>query len=169
MAVKRLQRELKLMQKEPVPMCVVAPAPKNMLEWHYVLFPPSGTPYHRGEYHGRIVFPPEYPYKPPAIYMDTPSGRFTPGKSICMSMSEYHPETWNPLWSTSSILTGLLSFMLEPTPSTGTIETSESEKLQFALQSSAHNQGDNMYRILFASDPMIMAANVLLVPLAVIN
>ena len=110
--VKRLQKELRGINKEHVPYCVVAPAPKNMLEWHYVLFPPEGTPYQDGEYHGRIVFPPQYPYKPPAIFMDTPSGRFTPGKSICLSMSEYHPEQWNPLWCASTILSALLSFMV---------------------------------------------------------
>jgi len=28
-------------------------------------------------------------------------------------MSDYHPETWSPLWTVSAVLTGLLSFMLE--------------------------------------------------------
>jgi len=49
------------------------------------------------------------------IQMYTPSGRFEPNKAICMSMSNYHPETWNPLWSVSSILRGLLSFMVRTT------------------------------------------------------
>ncbi len=38
-------------------------------------------------------------------------------------MSDYHPETWNPLWSVASILTGLLSFMLEDTITAGYLET----------------------------------------------
>ncbi len=66
---------------------------------------------------------PEYPFKPPAIMMLTPNGRFKTNTRICMSMSDYHPETWNPLWSVASILTGLLSFMLEDTITAGYLET----------------------------------------------
>ena len=29
-----------------------------------------------GYYHGKLVFPREYPFKPPSIYMATPNGRF---------------------------------------------------------------------------------------------
>lgn len=32
---------------------------------------------------------------------------------------------WNPAWSVSTILTGLLSFMVETTPTSGSIETSD--------------------------------------------
>eukprot|EP00976_Prorocentrum_cordatum_P018647 377885-Prorocentrum_minimum.AAC.1 len=31
------------------------------------------------------------------------------------------PQLWNPIWSMSTVLTGLLSFMTETTPTTGTI------------------------------------------------
>lgn len=65
-----------------------------------------------GVYFGRLVFPSEYPNKPPSIYIITPNGRFTVNKRLCFSMSDYHPELWNPLWSVSSILNGLLSFMV---------------------------------------------------------
>lgn len=27
---------------------------------------------------------------------------------LCLSMSDYHPESWNPVWSVSCILTGAL-------------------------------------------------------------
>jgi len=35
---------------------------------------------------------------PPEIRMYTPSGRFEPNKPLCLSMSNYHPETWVPSW-----------------------------------------------------------------------
>jgi len=72
----------------------------------------EGTPFAGGFYYGKIKFPPEYPYKPPGITMTTPNGRFVTQKKICLSMSDFHPESWNPMWSVSSILTGLLSFMV---------------------------------------------------------
>ena len=33
-----------------------------------------------GRYHGKIVFPNEYPFKPPSIFMLTPNGRFETGR-----------------------------------------------------------------------------------------
>lgn len=29
-----------------------------------------------GYYHGKLIFPREFPFRPPSIYMITPSGRF---------------------------------------------------------------------------------------------
>lgn len=75
------------------------PLPSNMLEWHYVIEGPEGSPYVGGFYHGIIKFPQEYPFKPPSIRMLTPSGRFEPNQRICLSMSDFHPETWNCMWS----------------------------------------------------------------------
>ena len=50
--------------------------------------------------------------KPPQLLMFTPNGRFQPNKPICTSFSNYHPETWNPLWGVESIVIGFISFML---------------------------------------------------------
>ena len=59
-----------------------------------------------------LRFPAEYPFRPPSIYMITPNGRFKPNTRLCLSISDFHPDTWNPSWSVSTILTGLLSFMV---------------------------------------------------------
>ena len=76
---------------------------------------PENTPYYGGYYHGKLVFPSDYPYKPPRIYMITPNGRFKTNSRLCLSISDYHPDTWKPAWSVSTILTGLLSFMVNYT------------------------------------------------------
>ena len=65
-----------------------------------------------GFYHGKLMFPGDYPFKPPRIMMITPNGRFQTNKRLCLSISDFHPDTWNPAWSVSTILTGLLSFMV---------------------------------------------------------
>jgi len=80
---------------------------------------PKDSPYVGGYYHGKLVFPPEFPFKPPSIYMNTPNGRFKTHTRLCLSISDYHPDTWNPAWSVATILTGLLSFMLEKSPTLG--------------------------------------------------
>ncbi|TYH61519.1 hypothetical protein ES332_D07G057600v1 [Gossypium tomentosum] len=100
--VKRLQKEYRALCKEPVSHVVARPSPSDILEWHYVLEGSEGTPFAGGYYYGKIKFPPEYPYKPPGITMITPNGRFMTQKKICLSMSDFHPESWNSMWSVSS-------------------------------------------------------------------
>lgn len=70
---------------------------------HTTIGPPK-TPYEGGKYHGLVRFPSEYPFKPPSIMMFTPSGRFQTSTRLCLSISDFHPESWNPLWSVSSIV-----------------------------------------------------------------
>lgn len=79
---------------------------------HYVVEGPEESPYAGGFYHGKLVFPMEYPFRPPSIYMISPSGRFKTNIRLCLSISDFHPDTWNPAWSVATILTGLLSFMV---------------------------------------------------------
>lgn len=110
---------------------------------------PADSPYAGGVYHGKLVFPPQYPFKPPSIQMHTPNGRFKTDTRLCLSMSDFHPETWSPLWSVGSILSGLLSFMLETTPTQGSIETSDATKREYALRSMEHNRKNVIFRKLF--------------------
>ena len=72
-----------------------------------------------GIYQGRIILPPEYPFKPPSFIMITPSGRFETGVKICLSMSSHHPEHWQPSWSVRVALVALIAFL--PTSGHGAI------------------------------------------------
>ena len=46
---------------------------------------PDFCPYEGGEYWGQLLFPSDYPFKPPGIKMTTPSGRFKENEKICTS------------------------------------------------------------------------------------
>lgn len=147
--VTRLQKEYRAILKEPVPQITAHPAPNNLLEWHYVLEGSAGTDFEGGCYHGKVTFPPQYPFKPPSIVMLTPNGRFATNTKLCLSMSDFHPESWNPMWSVSTILTGLLSFMVESQHTTGAISSTPEEKKRFARDSLAYNVRNPTFRKLF--------------------
>lgn len=139
--VRRLTKELAELRKEPMqaPRITVSPNESNILEMHYVIEGNEDTPYVGGVYHGKLIFPKEYPLKPPGVMMITPSGRFQPNRRLCLSMSDFHPESWNPMWSVSTILTGLYSFMVETNPTLGSIETTDAVKRKFATNSLEYN------------------------------
>ncbi|XP_065842423.1 ubiquitin-conjugating enzyme E2 J2-like [Oscarella lobularis] len=148
-ATNRLKQDYMRLMKDPVPYITAAPLPSNILEWHYVVKGPEDSLYSGGYYHGKLVFPREFPFKPPSIYMTTPNGRFKCNQRLCLSISDFHPDTWNPAWSVATILTGLLSFMLETTPTMGSEETSDYQKQQLALDSGLFNLRNSTFRELF--------------------
>lgn len=148
-ATSRLKQDYLRLKNDPVPYVTAEPVPSNILEWHYVVKGPEKSPYEGGYYHGKIMFPREFPFKPPTIYMITPNGRFRTNTRLCLSITDFHPDTWNPAWSVSTILTGLLSFMLEKTPTMGSIESSDYQKRCLAADSLEINIKNKMFCELF--------------------
>ena len=64
-------------------------------------------------------------------------------------MSDFHPESWNPLWSVSSVITGLYTFWLDSAPTVGSTTATAAQKRAFARDSWAFNQRDPIVRKLF--------------------
>ena len=145
LAAKRLRREATSLVKSPVPNIEAVPLEENILEWHYVIEGAPDTDYCGGCYHGILRFPPEYPLKPPSVLMLTASGRFKTNRRLCLSMSDFHPETWNPMWSVATILTGLQSFMLDDQPTLGSLEASPAQRQRLARESLGSNVGDPLF------------------------
>lgn len=151
-ATARLKQDYMRIMRDPVPYVKAVPLPSNILEWHYIVTGPENSPYEGGIYHGKLMFPREFPFKPPSIYMITPNGRFKCNTRLCLSISDFHPDTWNPAWSVSTILTGLLSFMLEKSATLGSIETSDYTKRQLSAQSGQFNLKDKIFSELFPEE-----------------
>ena len=149
LATRRLLREFAAMRKAPPDNIVARPLESNVLEWHYVITGTKDSVYEGGHYHGKLRFPTEYPLRPPSVLMCTPSGRFKTNCRLCLSMSDFHPESWNPMWSVSTILTGLYSFMLESSPTLGSVEATPAQRRKFAAQSLEFNCANETFRGLF--------------------
>ena len=136
MGMKRLMRELKELQTNPEEDFVAGPGNDgDIFIWHFILKGPEDSPFAGGLYHGKILFPPEYPMKPPDVIFLTPNGRFETNKKICLSNTSYHPETWQPSWSARVILTAIRAFFTAPPEGIGAINASNSERQVLALKS----------------------------------
>ncbi|KAF0972303.1 hypothetical protein FDP41_009206 [Naegleria fowleri] len=149
-ALNRLRKELAQIKKNPIEHIECCPLENNLFEWHYVIHSLPYEPYKGGFYYGKIVFPVDYPYKPPSIELITPNGRFKTNTRICMSNTNFHKESWNPLWNVSSILQGFLSFMLEEDATTyGSMTSTHEEKKRQAKSSAEFNSKIPLYCKLF--------------------
>lgn len=63
--------------------------------------------------------------------------------------SQFHPESWNPMWSVGTILNGLLSFMYDSQPTTGSITATPAERQRLARESLGFNMKNPNFRKLF--------------------
>ena len=163
-AVARLTKEYKTLQKDfdkqisahPDGMItqdnfIACPDPKNLFQWYFIMFGIQDEPYVNGYYLGRVNFPQEYPWKPPSIRLLTESGRIKPSESVCLSISEHHPESWNPALTARSIITSLLSFFMSDETVGQTIDASNAVRKKFAANSKAMVMKHPLFKAHFAT------------------
>ncbi|GIY96848.1 ubiquitin-conjugating enzyme E2 J2 [Caerostris extrusa] len=62
-ATRRLQQDYLGIMKDPMPYVKAHPLSSNILEWHFAVIGPENTPYEGGIYHGKLLFPSEFPFK----------------------------------------------------------------------------------------------------------
>ena len=118
-AIKRILQEMREMAEDDTPHFYAEAVESDIFEWHFAILGADGSDFDGGIYHGRILLPAEYPFKPPSFVLLTPSGRFETHTKICLSMTAHHPEHWQPSWSVRTALTAVRAFM--PTPAEGAI------------------------------------------------
>src|SRR3990167_284758 len=133
--LRRLCKELKKIDANPIPNVVIKPLDGNFYRWVFLLHNLPHPDYKDGLYLGRIDFPTTYPQTPPDVVFITQSGRFENDKKICLSFTSYHPETWSPAWTIETMMMGMISFMLSEEQSTGTIQVSSYTRRQIAQDS----------------------------------
>jgi len=134
-AVKRLMKEAAEL-RSPTEMYFAQPLEDNLFEWHFTVRGSPDTEFQDGIFHGRIILPPDYPMKPPSIMLLTPNGRFELNKKICLTISGYHPESWQPSWSIRTALLAIIGFM--PTHGAGAIgslDYPQEERKKLAIKS----------------------------------
>ena len=112
----RLTKELKDLQKNPPSNCTAEPEDaENMFKWKGQLYGPVDTPYQGGIFNLNIIFPTEYPFKPPKINFDTkiyhPNINST--GVICLDILK---DKWSPALTLSKVLISISSLLSDPNP-----------------------------------------------------
>lgn len=140
--IKKLTKEWAKIQREPIHNVEVRLDNDDLKIWFFK-FTFSDGPYNGGEYIGQLMFPPQYPFKPPDFMMLTPNGRYDINHKICLSNTGFHSESWSASWTPSSLIVGFISTFedtnKEITKGLGHIVTSLEEKHKYAENSASYN------------------------------
>jgi len=113
MSINRIRKELEELKKDPPSNCSAGPTLENLYTWEGQIIGPEDTPYYGGIFRLEIVFPPNYPFKPPKIKFLTRI--FHPNVNrfgnICLDILD---RQWSPALTISKVLLSISSLLSEP-------------------------------------------------------
>ena len=118
-AERRLKREFNNFVKDPPLNCSGGPVNNNnnidYYKWNATITGPQQSPYENGIFNLEIVFPPNYPFKPPTVVFKTPiyHPNISRGGSICLDILKEH---WSPALTISKVLLSICSLLTDPNP-----------------------------------------------------
>ena len=116
MALKRLQKELSEIQKDTPENCSAGLNNTNdLFNWDATIIGPTETPYEGGIFYLKMLFPADYPFKPPKITFNTKiyHPNINSNGDICLDILK---DQWSPALSVSKILLSICSLLADPNP-----------------------------------------------------
>ena len=116
MALRRIEKELKDVMKDPPSGCSCGPEKEGELyHWTGVIMGPSDSPYAGGVFKVDIHFPTDYPFKPPKVSFMTKIYHPNVNASgvICLDILK---NQWSPALTISKVLLSILSLLTDPNP-----------------------------------------------------
>lgn len=116
MALRRIQRELQDLQRDPPTSCSAGPVgSSDSYRWEGCIFGPEGSPYHGGVFRLTIQFPVDYPFRAPHVQFNTRiyHPNINPSGMICLDILKGQ---WSPALTISKVLLSICSLLTDPNP-----------------------------------------------------
>ncbi|CAM8915857.1 unnamed protein product [Rhodiola kirilowii] len=114
-ASKRINQELKNLQKDPPTYCTAGPVNDNIFHWRATFMGPADSPYAGGVFHVSIRFPSDYPFSPPMVAFITKvyHPNINSDGGICLDILQ---DQWSPALTFSKVLLSICSLLTDPNP-----------------------------------------------------
>ena len=116
MALKRIQKELADLNKDPPGNCSAGPTDaSDLYHWQATIMGPSDSPYQGGVFFLAVHFPSEYPFKPPKVNFTTRiyHPNINQNGAICLDILK---DQWSPALTISKVLLSISSLLTDPNP-----------------------------------------------------
>ena len=117
MALKRIQKELIDMQREPPANVSAGPENEsNLLNWRASILGPEGSAYAGGLFFLKIQFTAQYPFSPPRVQFVTKvyHPNINENGGICLDILK--ESAWSPALTISKVLLSICSLLTDPNP-----------------------------------------------------
>ncbi|CAB3223204.1 ubiquitin-conjugating enzyme E2 eff [Anticarsia gemmatalis] len=115
MALKRINRELQDLGRDPPAQCSAGPHGEDLFHWQATIMGPVDSPYQGGVFFLTIHFPTDYPFKPPKVAFTTRiyHPNINSNGSICLDILR---SQWSPALTISKVLLSICSLLCDPNP-----------------------------------------------------
>merc|ERR1712072_702587 len=115
MALKRINKELSDLGKDPPSSCSTGPIGDDLFHWQATIMGPGDSPYASGVFFLAIHFPTDYPFKPPKVNFTTRiyHPNINSNGSICLDILR---DQWSPALTISKVLLSICSLLTDPNP-----------------------------------------------------
>lgn len=111
----RIKKEMKEVDSHPPPLSSAGPIADNLYHWLATIRGPPGTPYEGGIFFLDILFPSDYPFKPPKVVFKTRIFHCNVDSSGNVNLGILK-DGWSPALTISKVLLAIRSMFLNPDP-----------------------------------------------------
>jgi ubiquitin-conjugating enzyme E2 D len=114
-SAKRIKKELENIKKDPPLSCSAGPDGDDIFNWSATIMGPEASPYHGGVFNLNIIFPQNYPFKPPKITFTTKvyHPNINNSGGICLDVLK---DQWSPALTIDKVLLSICSLLTNPNP-----------------------------------------------------
>jgi len=113
--MKRLQKEITDLTRDPLSSITAGPVENNLFHWNATITGPEDSPYEGGIFCLDINFPKDYPFKPPKVKFTTKvyHPNISKDGTICLDTLKL---SWSPALTLSRVLLSISSLLTDPNP-----------------------------------------------------